>query len=89
MFVASFFAATILLLPVLFIIIQFLVSASLNLNILSIDWNRSLIACLGGIICLLFWRKFRWRARGAAQGFAREVARSICSEFQINKGIKC
>lgn len=39
----------------------------------------------GAIICLYFWRTFRYRCRGAAQGFPREVYRAFCAHFLIEK----
>lgn len=37
-------------------------------------------------IFLIFWRTFRYRCRGAAQGFAREVYRAYCANVIIKDG---
>lgn len=41
---------------------------------------------VGTSICLWFWRTFRYRCRGAAQGFAREVYRAFCAHVFIENG---
>lgn len=37
------------------------------------------------VIFLIFWRTFRYRCRGAAQGFAREVYRAYCANVIIKE----
>lgn len=36
-------------------------------------------------LCLYFWRTFRYRARGAGQGFAREVYRAFCASALLKE----
>lgn len=38
----------------------------------------------GASLSLCFWRTFRYRCRGAAQGFAREVYRAFCAHVFID-----
>jgi hypothetical protein len=33
----------------------------------------------GAAVCTVMWKTFRYRCRGAAQGFAREVFRAFCA----------
>lgn len=85
MFVASIWAAIILLIPVILFLLDKLVFALFSLDLSTISLGRSMLSASWAAVCFVFWRKFRWRARGAAQGFAREVVRAVCSEFKFTE----
>jgi hypothetical protein len=79
MFVASFWSTT------AFVIVALIYLARLRwpiLNNVMVELPGLLVGfvvpILGASFSMILWRTFRYRCRGAAQGFAKEVARAFC-----------
>lgn len=80
MFVASFWSAT------AFVIVALIYLARLKWSILNNIIGELpgllvgfVVPILGASFSMILWRTFRYRCRGAAQGFAKEVARAFCA----------
>lgn len=85
-FVASFWAA----MAFLFVVASFLLR--LKWPIVNDVFGRTptflagfVLPGVGALVCLYFWRVFRYRCRGTAQGFAREVYWAFCADVFIEK----
>lgn len=79
MFVSAFWAGILSLITVIYASVSPLFSdcgISVPINIIE---NRIPALIVTLVFSVILWRTFRWRCRGAAQGFAREVVRATLS----------
>jgi len=87
LFVASFWSAILMALVFAFNLIC-KISPDIQ-NLIQKQPPSSLIIMIPlflAVVFLIFWRTFRYRCRGAAQGFAREVYRAYCANLIIKEG---
>ena len=89
MFVASFWSAT------AFAIVALIYLARLKWSVLNSIIGELpglsvgfVVPILGASFSMILWRTFRYRCRGASQGFAKEVAKAFCAIVFIEKSNK-
>ena len=90
LFVSCFLAAVIFIIPPIIFLLRHSYPSQLQD---ALGKNPSIligfiIPILEAAICLYFWRVFRDRARGAGQGFAREVSRIFCASVLLEDNRK-
>ena len=82
MFVVAFWSAVLFAIPVLCYIGAHIVSMNMTIDIRLQEYSLLTILLInfGIILNLVIWKFFKWRCRGAAQGFAREVVRATIAK---------
>lgn len=80
MFVASFWGTVIAVAALVAALVMQI--ANIFATVFGADLSLRKAIALGalGIVSAAFWRAFRWRCRGAAQGFARDVVLAILAK---------